>query len=75
MTTPALLSASEAARRKGVSRQAVYKAIARGTVNGIRVGDAILVLDDDRFAAYAPQPYRRGSNARAPHASQAPPHA
>ena len=43
---------SEAAARKGCTRQAIINAIQRGEVNGWKLGPVWAVVDDDRLAAW-----------------------
>ena len=52
---PELLSATEAAARKGCSRQTIGNAIRRGEINGTKVGPAWAVLDDDALGRWRPQ--------------------
>ena len=56
---PNVLPPAEVARLKGVSRQAVSTAASRGTLNAVRYGRAVLIVRDDKLAAYlerTPQP-------------------
>lgn len=56
---PNVLPPAEVARQKGVSRQAVSTAASRGTLNVVRYGRTVLIVRDDKLAAYMkrqPQP-------------------
>ena len=43
-----LLSTSDAADQKGISKQAIIKAVDRGDINGQRTGPRTLVIIDNR---------------------------
>lgn len=49
---PELLSASEAARRAGVTRQAVLQRIESGSLAGTRIGNAWVLQADQVDAAF-----------------------
>lgn len=54
-----LISATEAASRRGVSRQAVYQALDSGTLTEYRTGNTRLVVTDEAFSEWvkkSPQP-------------------
>lgn len=54
-----LISATEAASRRGVSRQAVYQALDDGRLNEYRTGNTRLVVTDEAFERWMekePQP-------------------
>lgn len=55
MTEPNVLPAAEAARRKGCTTQAVYNAIERGDLTGVRVGRHRMVARDEKYDAYRVQ--------------------
>jgi len=55
MPEPNILPATEAAREKGCTGQAIYNAIARGDLNGLRMGAHHLVFRDEKYAAYRVQ--------------------
>ena len=58
---PNVLPVPEVARLKGTSRQAVYAALERGTLNGMRVGSTRLIIRDSALSTYLskpPQPNR-----------------
>lgn len=50
---PNVIPAAEAARRKGCTTQAIYNAVERGALNGLRVGTSRLVALDAKWDAYA----------------------
>ena len=49
---PELITTTEAARRKGCSRQTIVDAIGRGEINGSKVGPVWAVADDGALAAW-----------------------
>lgn len=51
-----LLSTSQAAETKAVSRQAINAALRRGTLNSKHVGEVRLVVNDKAFAEWQPSP-------------------
>lgn len=51
MTDP--IPTTEAAERKGCTRQAIVNAILRGELNGQKLGPVWAVSDDDALAAWA----------------------
>ena len=50
---PNVIPAAEAARRKGCTTQAIYNAVERGVLNGVRVGTSRLIALDEKWDAYA----------------------
>ena len=52
---PNVIPAAEAARRKGCTTQAIYNAVARGALTGVRVGTSRLVALNAKWEAYAVQ--------------------
>lgn len=60
MSSPDLISASEAAERRGVSRQAVYKALDSGALNDYRTGHMRLVVVDGAFEEWMNKPIQPG---------------
>lgn len=50
---PNVIPASEAARRKGCTAQAIYNAIGRGDLTAVRMGRSWLVATDEKWEAYA----------------------
>ena len=50
---PDLITTTEAAARKGCTRQAIINAIERGDLNASKLGPVWAVADDDALAAYA----------------------
>lgn len=52
---PNAIPAGEAARLKGCTRQAIYNAVERGALTGVRVGTSRLVALDAKWEAYAVQ--------------------
>ena len=58
---PNVLPVPEVARLKGTSRQAIYGALERGTLNEVRVGSTRLIARDSALSNYLarpPQPNR-----------------
>jgi len=55
MQEPNILPATEAARQKACTAQAIYNAVARGDLNGLRMGAHHLVFRDEKYAAYRVQ--------------------
>lgn len=51
-TEPNVIIASEAAREKGCTAQAIYNAIDRGDLNAVRMGRHRMVVRDEKYAAY-----------------------
>ena len=49
MPEPNIITVAEAAREKGCTRQALYKAVKRGNLNATRQGDAILIFRDQTY--------------------------
>ncbi|PAP78018.1 helix-turn-helix domain-containing protein [Rubrivirga marina] len=49
---PDLITTTEAARRKGCSRQTIVDAIGRGEIEGSKVGPVWVVSDDTALAAW-----------------------
>lgn len=52
---PNVIPAAEVARAKGCTRQAVYNAIDRGDLTGVRVGTSRLVMLDAKYERYQVQ--------------------
>ncbi len=50
-----ILSALDAARQKGCTRQAIYDALSREALTEVRTGGMRLVLKDEKFDSYKPQ--------------------
>ncbi|WP_412070404.1 hypothetical protein [Rubrivirga sp. IMCC43871] len=50
---PDLITTTEAATRKGCTRQAIINAIERGDLNASKLGPVWAVVDDAALAAYA----------------------
>ena len=50
-----LTTSAEAARMKGVSKQAISKALKAGRLNGEKAGGSYLVFLDSTFDAYEPR--------------------
>lgn len=55
MKQPNVILASEAAREKRCTSQAIYNAIDRGDLNAVRMGRHWLVLKDKKYADYKVQ--------------------
>lgn len=55
MSEPNVILASEAARRKGCTAQAIYNAIDRGDLNAVRMGRYRMVALDEKYEAYRVQ--------------------
>lgn len=55
MTELNAILASEAAREKGCTPQAIYNAIDRGSLNAVRMGRHWLVVRDKKWKAYEVQ--------------------
>jgi hypothetical protein len=53
MSEPNVIPAPEAARRAGRTRQAIYYALDRGALSGVRFGGSRLVKLDARWERYA----------------------
>jgi len=53
-----MLSIIDAAAQKGVTRDAVLKAVNAGKINAQKVGRSFVVFDDKKFKAY--EPSKRG---------------
>ena len=49
---PNVITAAEAAREKGCTDQAIYNAIDRGDLNGVRMGGMRLILKDAVYQSY-----------------------
>ena len=49
---PNVLPVTEAARDKGCTPQAIYNAIDRGDLNGLRMGNHRLVMRDDTYQSF-----------------------
>ena len=56
-----LISTTEAAERKGVSRQAIVDAIDRGDMKGQKIGHSIVVLVDKAFESWEPMKVRQAA--------------
>jgi hypothetical protein len=57
-----LISTSEAAKLKGVSRQAIINAVKRGSIDGQKVSARTLVIVvNERLRAWEPNPVRRAA--------------
>lgn len=52
MPEPNVILATEAAREKGCTSQAIYNAIDRGDLNAVRMGRHRLVLKDRKYKAF-----------------------
>ena len=52
MEEPNVITADEAARRRGCTRQAIYNALDRGDLAEVKMGAQRLVAVDDAFAEY-----------------------
>lgn len=52
MLDPNVIIASEAAREKGCTAQAIYNAIDRGDLNAVRMGRHRMVVKDEKYAVY-----------------------
>jgi excisionase family DNA binding protein len=52
MEAPNILTASEAARRKGCSRQAIHAAVKRGRLTPYRMGRQLMIVVDAAFEAF-----------------------
>ena len=56
-----LISTTEAAERKGVTRQTVANAINRGVLNGQKIGHSIVVMVDKTFEKWEPMKVRQAA--------------
>ena len=57
-----LISTSEAAKRKGISRQAIVNAIKREVIDGQQVSErTIVVLDNEKFREWVPNSVRQAA--------------
>ena len=54
---PNIVSVKGAAREKGVSRQAVYRALDEGRLTEVRMEGIRLIQKDSKYQDYAPRPY------------------
>lgn len=52
-----LISVRDAALEKGVSRQAIYKALDEGRIREVALGGIRLVKKDRKYDLYNPRPY------------------
>ncbi|MFQ5570007.1 MAG: hypothetical protein ACE5G0_10050 [Rhodothermales bacterium] len=52
-----LVSVKGAAREKGVSRQALYRALDEGRLNEVKLEGIRLIQKDSTYRDYAPRPY------------------
>lgn len=57
MKQPNVILATEAAREKGCSSQAIYNAIDRGDLNEVRMGRHRMVVIDAKYRAYRVQEF------------------
>lgn len=57
---PNVITAAEVARRKGTSRQAIYQAMDRGSVNAVTMGRTRLILVDEALDSYLAREPRPG---------------
>ena len=57
-----MLSVKEAAEEKGVTVQAIHKAIQRGTLNAEKVGRYYVIHRDTSYRTYTPQSYTTNKN-------------
>jgi len=53
--TPNVIPAAEAARQKSCTTQAIYNAIERGDLTGIRIGHHRMVALDEKYESYQVQ--------------------
>lgn len=61
-----LISITEAAERKGCTRQAIFGAIKRGEVDAQRIGHVFIVSANEKFNAWRPgEGYQKAGRARA----------
>jgi hypothetical protein len=57
-----LMSSTEAAEEKSVTRQAIIKAIERGDIDGHRVGQrSLVVVANKKFQEWYPNPVRQAA--------------
>jgi len=61
MSNADLISVSDAADRRGVSHQAVYKALNNGTLTEERAGSHRLIVKDEAFEAWMQTPPQPGT--------------
>lgn len=52
VSEPNVLPVTEVARRKGCTPQAIYNAVDRGDLNGIRFGNNRMVVRDEKLDAF-----------------------
>ncbi len=61
-----LISVTEAAERKGCTRQAVWWAVRRNEIDAQRIGRAFIVSVNEKFNAWQPgEGYQKAGRARA----------
>ncbi len=53
------ISVTEAAEKKGCSRQAVHDAIKAGKIDSNKVGNFLIILVDGKFGKWNPNPERQ----------------
>ena len=57
-----LISTTEAAERKSVSRQAIVDAVKRGVIDGQKVSQrTLVVIDNERFEEWRPNSVRQAA--------------
>jgi hypothetical protein len=57
-----MISTTEASKRKTVSRQSIINAVARGDLDGSKVGPrTLVVLVNEKFEQWKPNPIRRAA--------------
>ena len=57
-----VISTAEAARQKGVTRQAIVQAVDRGDIDGSRLSKRTMVIEVNRkFEDYKPNPVRQAA--------------
>ena len=50
------LSVTEAAKRKGCSRQAIHYAVEKNKIDSVKIGNMVVILTTDKFEGWQPNP-------------------